>query len=216
MPIKIEMVPMKPRGEGSLLYVDGQLYKPQESEKGLRGIIGMMFTRLIYKQDSCINHVIAHSRISSELPTKISDLVLIDSFYYNDRHGNHLGKELPVNIRKNVQMVIGLITWLENKDVHFKENVSSIEIVRTCVVCGTKQNGVSLGRNNIPPRKPIPGWPAKHCLNPDCLSHEIEKMINPGYKIPEEAPMDEIIPLRNGAREELNKLTQEMFDEQDK
>jgi hypothetical protein len=209
MTIKIEMIPMKPRGEGSLLYVDGQLYKPQKSEKGLRGIIGMMFTRLIYKQDSCINHVIAHSRLSSEIPTKISDLALIDPFYYNDRHGNHLGKELPVNVLQNMRMVIGLITWLRSR--RFKKGTRT----RTCVICKNTQQGKIVGHANMS-MTPIIHWPSNYCLNPDCFSHEIEKMINPGYKIPEEAPMDEIIPLRNGVREELNKLTQEMFDEQDK
>jgi hypothetical protein len=210
MAIKIKMIPMKPRGEGSLLYVDEQLYKPQESEKGLCGIIGVMFTRLIYKQDSCINHIIAHSRLSSELPTKISDLALIDPFYYNDRHGNHLGKELSVNVLQNIRMVIGLITWLRSE--HFKRD----EIIRsqTCIVCGNIQRGRQTGQfTGGVHLGPGPGsggeerieYP-KLCTNPNCLSHEIEKMINPEYKIPEESLKEE------GEQSEFEKVLQEIAD----
>ena len=187
MTIQIEMIPIKPRGEWSLLYVDGRLYKPQESQKGLREIIEKMFEDLIYKQDSNISRVTAHSSLSNKTPKKICDIAAIDPFYYNDMYGNYLGEHLNTSVLKTVKTVITLVTWLEikNKKAHFREHVNFLRASRTCVICKTVQEGRIIGRNNIPPCKPIPEWSAKYCLNPDCLSHRINKMIDPDYEVKE-------------------------------
>lgn len=191
MSIKIEMIPIRTYGvsDKSVILVDGNPYKPEDSESGLRELIHKTFNKLTftpYHPGDGITNVTAFSKMSTNNPEHVLHIAELDPFYYSDKYGNHLAGNMEPNVLESVRTVIDLITWLENKNSHFEESVSFLHALRTCVICGTVQHGSIIGQNNIPPRKTIPGWPAKNCLNPDCLSHEIGKMIDPEYEIPKE------------------------------
>ena len=175
-----------------------------------------VFAELASKQGSHLEHVIAISTLSNEIPKTISGLALLSHFYYCDKHGNRVGEELEPNVLESVRTVIGLITWLRSS--HFKRD----EIMRsqTCVVCGNIQRGRQTGQfTGGVHLDPGPGSGVKErieypklCTNPDCLSCEIEKKIDPEYKIPKAPPPDKIMPfLSDEACEELPGLNMETF-----
>ncbi|VAW18651.1 hypothetical protein MNBD_BACTEROID05-422 [hydrothermal vent metagenome] len=188
-------------GESHILINDNP-YEPKDSQKGLHELIRKMFTELASKQGCHLEHVIAISTLSKELPKTISSLALLSHFYYCDKHGNRVGEELESNVLDSVRVIMGLITWMENEKIHFKENVSACEVKRTCVICGTIQEGWVKRQNNLPPNRLIPGWPAKNCFDPKCLSHKIEKKIDPEYGIPRE-PTD-----RKRKEDEVDRMLQ--------
>jgi hypothetical protein len=174
------------------ILVNGKPYEPTDSQKGLRNLIWEMFAKLSSKQGNYLEHVTAiYNVLSNKNPKTVQELTLTGCLYYCDRYGNHVGTELKPEALKSVRAVIGLIMWLKNEDSHFKEDVNFMHALRTCMICGTVQHGSIIGQNNIPPYKPIPEWPAKNCFNPKCLSHKIEKMIDPEYKIPKESTGEE-------------------------
>ena len=189
MSIKIEMIPIITYGvsDKSVILVNNVPYTPKKSETGLHKLIQQTFTKLAftpYNPNGGVTKVTAFSRIIIKNPENILQIAELDPFYYSDKYGNHLYEDMEPSTVEKVRVVISLITWLKNKNSRFKENVSLLHAMRTCVLCGTVQNGSIVGTNNIPPCKPIPSWPSNYCFNPDCLSHEIEKMIDPKYEVP--------------------------------
>lgn len=83
---------------------------------------------------------------------------------------------------RSLSLVANLLTWhFASAQERFRRGKLP-SVSRVCVLCGETQ---VRDRNALKPNtidKDL-GWPLG-CFNPDCLSHKIEKTINPGYQKP--------------------------------
>jgi len=137
-----------------------------QNTSGLEELIIDMFENL---DGMGIREVIAYSNISDAKPDSIKNIAIIDPFKFFFPWGWQKADITP-SLYKKVEKVLGLITWM--KSDHFKRELHSS--YKECIICEKTRN------------ESIQGY-VKHCTNPDCLSHKLEKMIDPGYCVPKEA-----------------------------
>ncbi|MDO8572251.1 MAG: hypothetical protein Q7S11_00605 [bacterium] len=85
----------------------------------------------------------------------------------------------------NIDTAIMLLVWKWSSFLDGSAHSSH----RECVVCGKKHSGKEHKYHrglmpppsmNIPPFE-MYSYPYTHCINPECFSHEIERMIDPAY-----------------------------------
>lgn len=149
-----------------------------QDTSGLEELLITMFENL---DGMGVREVIAYSQVANTNSKSIEDIVNIKPFKFLFKWGWQSAHITPT-LEEKVREVIGLITWV--KSDHFKKGI--IDIYRECVICTNTQQGNVQGFANLS-RTPLMGWISKHCTNPDCLSHKIEKMIDPDYCVPKEA-----------------------------
>ncbi|GMQ95154.1 MAG: hypothetical protein BMS9Abin13_266 [Patescibacteria group bacterium] len=193
MTITFKMVVVKSRPSDSFLFVDNQPYTPCNGPKDdMRGIAEAMGAMFIELSHAGIREVVARGslRLRGTTPRDTTELVDIDplSFYFTDKHGNHRGTHMQRLVLECVQAVVGLITWEEGRFAKEEKpmSISASSYHRTCVVCKHVQEGGIVECTDLT-GTPIVEWPSQYCLNPECSSHEIEKMINPDHAILVEA-----------------------------
>lgn len=134
------------------------------------------------------------SRTALENPTRLKDIVLLDENMANietvDGHRT-FGYYKNNEIEEAIAPVIMLLVWKWSP--HFAcdemEGTNDFNSLRACVVCGKTQHGVRTGQHiggvklgfDPSPVREVIAYPHEHCFNPNCFSHEIERMIDPGY-----------------------------------
>ncbi len=152
----------------------------QHDTQGFNKIILNTFRKL---REEKISDVVAYSVFTNK-KTEVG-MVNICPFQFKNRQDSkwYDACSLPENISKQLRMLIALIMWMNSE--HFKYKC---EILRLCIICDRgqyKKTRPAISDTLHP--KEIPAWSSDYCLNPDCLSHRIEKMIDPDYAIPKGA-----------------------------
>ena len=190
MIIKLRMLVVGPSPKDSNIFIGDNLYTPSYPQRNLSGLYEAtddMFEHLS-KRNVC--EILAYSCITAITPSSIMYIAHIDPFRFLHECIWKNAETLPSSLREKVRKVIGLITWLESE--HFKYNTRTL---RSCIICNEKQHGKGTGQffgGFHSPSTPSLGNEEKynfspHCLNPYCLSHEVEKIIDPDYEISKEA-----------------------------
>lgn len=188
--LKIQLLVVKPNPkEDSLLFTNDKLEAfPEKNQYGLKKEMEELFSRV---SEAGIHEILAYSQPVWGPDKTISELVVVDPLRFLSTKGweKISGKaEISIKIRE----FIILITWLNSE--HFK--VETFGGGGTCIICNEVQprrptgqmiGGFSSDVNRPPHNREMYERLSDYCLNPDCLSHEIEKMINPDYTIPKEA-----------------------------
>ena len=201
MTIKLRMLVVKPDTKYSNIFIGGMdkpmtlrygLHQkimtlgPKNGTSGLCHVIENMFEHLA---DVGVYEIIAHSDISNSNSSSISDISKINPFIFLCRHGWLEVNCLPTEIFKEIQNVITLITWTQSE--RFSNHAGGE--IRNCVICNNTQHGKWTGQivggfisdaSTAHGTRKVYSFP-KNCTNPVCLSHKIEKAINPSYKTPE-------------------------------
>jgi len=185
---RFKIIVVKRRSHKSAILLNDELYEIPEDEKssGIRTNAAAMFAHLAGTE---IKSVLAHCDLS-EGSDSIYSLLQIDPFFFeSERGGNCLEEEIVQTAKgtaEAVRITLALIVWsnMQEKERFLQSPMS--EYMRTCVFCNEMQEGEFGGRVNLS-LNTIVRWPSSYCTNPDCLSHKIEKAIDPEYEIPEVA-----------------------------
>jgi len=184
--INIRILPVRPNYKDSVILI-GEEYNEAaimhtDSDEARKAMDAMF--KDLYEEN--IFEILLKSRISDKTPETLSEVTENDILLCLNKDGWHnKGNSISAHTLRSVLVVAGLIVWTEDENCRFKERVNFLKASRTCMICKKIQAGEILGYANLS-NAPIPKWPAKHCLNPDCLSHKINKMIDPDYEVPEE------------------------------
>lgn len=85
--------------------------------------------------------------------------------------------------RPNLDAGISLLSWL--RAPHFAK--SDVPATRACIICGTRQlrDAAPNQKSKMRGAEPEFFWPSEYCLNMDCFSHQIERMIDGNYRKPD-------------------------------
>lgn len=125
-------------------------------------------------------------------PEFMEDIVRVDVLLFTNK-GWREPEERAISEKLRVDLAIFAWTMM-TPDEHFDQGTRCSPGERCCIICGEIHRGKLIGYNNLPPIKPNYDWPI-HCANPGCISHEIEKIIDPGYvfvpRAQEKSPMEE-------------------------
>jgi len=140
-----------------------------------------------------ISHVYAHTKLDNlekmQAGRSLRDVVIPKIFYFTQNGQNILPPKVHNSVLVETRRVLALITWMHS--VHFfkPSGVFLGQATHTCVICGTKTEGYHHGRANISGNEIYspPPW----CSNPDCLSHKLEELTNPKYKMPSKKEAEE-------------------------
>ncbi len=193
---KIVIHVLKPHTRNSIIYFEDKpmvtsiSQQSQHDLQGFRNVVAEMFNKL-HEEEIC--EVIAYSALSNKKVDTIAEIANICPFQFQNNKDNQWydACSLSEDTCEQIRTVIGLIMWLQNE--HFESDNCTH---RTCIICNEIQFGKPTGQmiggfstdvNKPPHNREMYAWPSSHCLNPDCLSHEIEKMIDINYTIPKEA-----------------------------
>ena len=127
-------------------------------------------------------------------PSSLPDIVHLntESMEILTRHGFVTFSSFEEGVMNNISHTLMLLVWKRSR--HFtSDNMDGTNdfssSMRTCVVCGKTHHGVRTGQHIggikldfIPfPVRDVIVHPYEHCFNPNCFSHEIERMIDPAY-----------------------------------
>lgn len=163
----------------SLLFINDELKTfPDEKQRGLKEKLDALFATL---HNTGVVEVIAYGKSNWNAHQKTVDTILsIDPLrllFADEWIAPVDSSELATRGRE----VVTLIAWLSSECF---ERLTATS--RRCVICGSTQHGNIMGYANLS-GTPYVHWVSCYCLNPECLSHTIEKMIDPDYEIPKEA-----------------------------
>lgn len=181
----IRILPVRPNYKESIILTGGGYNEAavmHTDSDETRKVMDAMFKNL-YEEN--VFEVLLKSHISDKIPETLFEVPENDIFLCLNKDGWHKRSSISAHTLRSILIVAGLIVWTENENCRFKKRVNFLKASRTCMICKKIQAGEILGYANLS-NAPIPKWPAKYCLNPDCLSHRINKMIDPSYEIPEE------------------------------
>lgn len=125
-------------------------------------------------------------------PKCMEDVVRVDILLFSSKGWLELEERA---ISEKLRVNLAVFAWtMMTIDEHFNQGTRCSPGERCCIICGEIHRGKITGYNNIPPIKPNYDWPI-HCANPGCISHEIEKVLDPEYTfIPcnqEKSPLEE-------------------------
>lgn len=179
---------VKPRAEDSHILVDDKRYKiiqdNGDTNAGLQEAMNTMFRAL---RNAKVTELISHFTSSASKVKSAAEIATISDMLIKveTERGWFKGDTLAPHVLLSIDTVLGLIAWkeLRSEGKIFKKQHSSL---RNCVVCNQSQYGQVTGHANLS-MTDIVRWPSHYCLNPDCFSHELNRMINPSYTVPKEA-----------------------------
>lgn len=163
--------------EDSWIFVDGKRFsipKPGEDKDGLRAALTEMLTHLI--REGVLKVKAFCKKNEEQKITNLAEMLRIEVLL-----GTKDSYHSPRNIPEYLTKAFVLLAWIHSK--HFWEDERFGSCI--CGVCRNTTRGKEGPRPNLS-ENPI-FWCPEHCLNIKCFSHEIEKMIDPNYVIPEEA-----------------------------
>ncbi|MCR4330962.1 MAG: hypothetical protein NUV49_03750 [Patescibacteria group bacterium] len=167
--------------EDSWIFVDGarfSLSKLGEDKDGLRMVLTEMLEH--FAQEGVLKVKAFSTQNEGKKITNLAELVAIEVLL-----GTKDSYHSPQNVPGYLIKAFALLTWVHSEHFFREERFGSC----TCVVCKDTTNGREGPRPNLSGNQ-IFFCPA-HCLNPQCFSHEIERMIDLNYTIPEEAYEEE-------------------------
>lgn len=189
---KFRIIPVIP-STSSVILLNGNMLELDKKEQGLETEIAKMFSMInMVKEPNKIREVLAHvtfKRAVGDESSSFSSLFMAKPFLLLESSGNFPSKynSKVKEVCDQVFKTLCLITWAR-MDSHFTD--WGIFKRRSCIVCGKKQDGEHGGYYNMSGNEII--FPISNlCLNRECFSHEMGKVIYPGYEFPEEVAQDE-------------------------
>ena len=174
----------------SLMLLDDNVWQPSILQEGLAQEVLTMFHSVLYELPvkMAIREVLAHAlfiKKEGSDNSSFADLFKVDPFLFLGSDRNfHVNYDLEIaSAGEQIFKTLCLIVW--SKIAHVSDNRTTFP-TRTCIVCGNTQDGKVTGRANMSMTN-ICSFKSLHCLDPDCFSHKMNRMVNPAYKISEEA-----------------------------
>lgn len=179
-------------------YGDYFVYHADSFEEGLRNALLQafddMWNNLQYRihRLKCSGSVILFKRTG--VASLLSDIIHLntENMEILTRRGYMTFSSFKEGAMSNISHVLMLLVWKRSR--HFvNDNMDGTNdfssSTRACVVCGKVHHGVRTGqhvggiRSGVGPSsvREVIAHPYKHCFNPKCFSHEIERMIDPTY-----------------------------------
>ncbi|MCR4306571.1 MAG: hypothetical protein NUV42_01235 [Candidatus Yonathbacteria bacterium] len=163
--------------EDSWIFVDGKRFsipKPGEDKDGLRTVLTEMLAYLV--RENVLKVKAFCARNEGQKITNLAEMLRIEVIL-GTKDSYHSPQDIPERLVK----AFVLLAWIHSKHFWQDERFGSC----ICEVCRDTTRGKEGPRPNLS-ENPI-FWCPEHCLNIQCFSHEIEKMIDLNYVIPEEA-----------------------------
>lgn len=178
-------------------YGDNILHHADLFKEGLRSTLLQTFDDMwnnisprIYRL-KCSGYILP---IKHNPPSSLSDVVHLstESMEILTRHGFVTFSSFKQRAMSNISHALMLLVW--KRSGHFtSDNMDGTNdfssSMRACVACGKVHHGVRTGQRiggiklgfDPSPVREVIAHPHEHCFNPNCFSHEIERMIDPAY-----------------------------------
>jgi len=162
--------------EDSWFFVNGARFsipKPGEEKDGLRTVLIEMLESLAKEG---VHKVRAFSTQNEDKKiTGLEELLRVEVLL-----GTKDDYRSPREIPEYLMKAFGLLAWIHSEHFWKDERFGGC----TCVVCRDTTTGREGPRPNLSGNQIF--WCPAHCLNLECFSHKMERMIDPNYVIPEE------------------------------
>lgn len=180
-------------------YRDSTPYHADSFKEGLRNALLQAFDDMwnnvrpkIYRL-KCSGYILPEKHKS---PSSLSDVIHLntENMEILTRHGFATFSSFKEEAVRNISHALMLLIWKQSR--HFTSDSMDgtndfSSPMRACVICGKVHHGVRTGQRvggiqllpgfGPSPVREVIAHPYKHCFNPKCFSHEIERMIDPAY-----------------------------------